>query len=201
MKRLRIILLFLLLGAIVNVAVAWGCAIFANIYLSGDFVDGVTSRSGEGWELHRIDNFGFTLLLGQSIDDMKYYSSSNILLAPAWSQFADPPTIEMGMKEESTGWPLRTLSWFTTFTPSTSNTIRQHVWSFRERPNEIDLPLAPIWTGFAINTIFYALLLWMPFIARHVIRRKRGLCVKCAYDLRGVEHEACPECGKECLSS
>ena len=30
---------------------------------------------------------------------------------------------------------------------------------------------------------------------RGLIRRKRGLCVACGYDLRGAEHEACPECG------
>ncbi|MEE9129392.1 MAG: hypothetical protein V3T84_05190 [Phycisphaerales bacterium] len=61
------------------------------------------------------------------------------------------------------------------------------------------LPLRPIWLGFAINTVFYAAILWLltlgPFTARRHIRRKRGLCLKCGYDLRGAEHEACPECG------
>ena len=61
------------------------------------------------------------------------------------------------------------------------------------------LPLRPIWLGFAINTIFYAALLWLltlgPFTARRMIRRKRGRCLKCGYDLRGADHEACPECG------
>ena len=36
---------------------------------------------------------------------------------------------------------------------------------------------------------------------RRSIRRKRGLCVKCAYDLRGLEHEVCPECGAEVVRS
>ncbi len=61
------------------------------------------------------------------------------------------------------------------------------------------LPLRPIWPGFAINTIFYAAFLWLltlgPFTARRMIRIKRGLCIKCGYDLRHVEHEKCPECG------
>ena len=61
------------------------------------------------------------------------------------------------------------------------------------------LPLRPIWPGFAINTVFYASILWLftlgPFTARRMIRRKRGLCTKCGYDLRNVEHEKCPECG------
>ena len=75
-------------------------------------------------------------------------------------------------------------------------------------PEEIDhtsdlrawlLPLYPIWTGFAINTIFYAALLWLltlcPFTVRRLIRIKRGHCIKCGYDLRGTDHEKCPECG------
>ncbi len=61
------------------------------------------------------------------------------------------------------------------------------------------LPYWPIWPGFGINTIFYAALLWLlicgPFVLRRHIRRKRGLCVACGYDLRHADHEACPECG------
>ena len=63
------------------------------------------------------------------------------------------------------------------------------------------LPLAPIWPGFAINTLFYAALLWLgfcgPFALRRQIRRKHGRCVKCGYDLRGAPgtDAGCPECG------
>ncbi len=61
------------------------------------------------------------------------------------------------------------------------------------------LPLRPIWPGFTINTIFYAAILWMlwssPFVVWRLIRRKRGLCVACGYDLRHADHDACPECG------
>ncbi len=63
------------------------------------------------------------------------------------------------------------------------------------------LPLRPLWPGFAINTIFYAAILWLlafgPFAVRRVVRRKRGHCIKCGYDLRGTEQEVCPECGVE----
>ena len=67
------------------------------------------------------------------------------------------------------------------------------------------LPLGVIPFGFAINTFFYASILWLLisglFALRRFIRHKRGLCVKCGYDLSGAEHEVCPECGEECLSS
>jgi hypothetical protein len=61
------------------------------------------------------------------------------------------------------------------------------------------LPVLPIWPGFAINTLFYALILWLlyctPFVARRLIRIKRGRCPKCGYDLRGELDAGCSECG------
>ena len=63
------------------------------------------------------------------------------------------------------------------------------------------LPLDPVWPGFAINIISYAVTLWLlalgPFTTRRMIRRKRGHCIRCGYDLRGAEHEVCPECGAQ----
>ncbi|MEE9296196.1 MAG: hypothetical protein V3W34_14715 [Phycisphaerae bacterium] len=63
-------------------------------------------------------------------------------------------------------------------------------------------PFIPVLPGFAINTLFYAAILWLvipgPFALRRLIRRKRGHCIKCGYDLRHADHEACPECGAVC---
>ncbi len=61
------------------------------------------------------------------------------------------------------------------------------------------LPLRPIWRGFAINTIFYAVILsalWCAAVKlRHLIRHKRGFCTICGYNLRHADHAVCPECG------
>ena len=71
-------------------------------------------------------------------------------------------------------------------------------------PNCIDdhraLPLQVVWPGFAINTIFYAAIVWMLFAVPGAVRRrvriKRGQCASCGYSLRGTPHsEKCPECG------
>ena len=65
------------------------------------------------------------------------------------------------------------------------------------------LPLRLLWPGFAINTVFYAAILWLltlgPFTVRRIIHRRQGRCIKCGYDLRGAEHKACPECGAAAL--
>ena len=59
------------------------------------------------------------------------------------------------------------------------------------------LPLRPIWPGFAINTVFYAAVLWglfgAPFALHRRRRIKRGLCPACAYPVG--TNEVCTECG------
>ena len=60
------------------------------------------------------------------------------------------------------------------------------------------IPLRPMWSPFIFNTAIYAGTLYLlvaPLAVRRVIRRQRGRCVKCGYDLRHAEHELCPECG------
>ena len=61
------------------------------------------------------------------------------------------------------------------------------------------LPLALIWPGFLIDTLFYAAL-WLGLIVgfgatKRALRTRRGLCPKCKYDLRGDLDAGCPECG------
>lgn len=216
MKRIRIILSFLLLGLVVNVAVAWGCASFVHLYehplLRKSSGPGLTSEAGACWRLRKTEYFGYTLLVGRAIlegDRMNShfmdYNPENVPHVPAWSQFAVPPSMRMWMGEISSGWPFHTLSWFSTVTPSTTTYIHRHVWSFGEYPDENYLPLAPIWSGLLLNTLFYAAILWLlipgPFVLRRLIRIKRGLCETCAYDLRGAEHDACPECGRKLLGT
>ena len=61
------------------------------------------------------------------------------------------------------------------------------------------LPLRFIWPGFAINTVFYAAILWLLFAAPGFIRRRiriqRGQCPACAYPVRGGTNPLCTECG------
>jgi hypothetical protein len=56
----------------------------------------------------------------------------------------------------------------------------------------------PLWPGFAINTLFYAGILWLLFAAPFALRRRRrikgGLCPACAYPVG--ESAICTECGK-----
>ncbi|TVQ53683.1 MAG: hypothetical protein EA377_07490 [Phycisphaerales bacterium] len=59
------------------------------------------------------------------------------------------------------------------------------------------IPYGPLFLGTLLNTLFYALLLWLlffaSFAARRALRRKRRLCEMCAYPV-GTS-PVCTECG------
>lgn len=68
-------------------------------------------------------------------------------------------------------------------------------------PCERSLPLRMVWFAFAGDTCFWAALwgalLFTPVAIRHILRRRRGLCLACGYDRRGLAPDhACPECGR-----
>lgn len=61
------------------------------------------------------------------------------------------------------------------------------------------LPSTPLWGGFVANTLVNGALAYgglAGFAAvRKRFRRRRGVCAKCNYDLRGIDSYRCPECG------
>ena len=247
MKRLRVILLFLLLGAIVNVAVAWGCAawVIPKKDVQSTWLETPVLGKHNGWIFRRYDNYGATQLIGilmrhNELNIKNYEEKGKVNLysmLPAWSDMriqmdelveeklhkASVPADEKIewhilpsiLMQHAFGFPFRSLYWKWENGRRVENAVPKrgtfaNCINIKARPfppstpvlnEQRALPLGVIPFGFAINTILYASLLWLlihgPFVFRRFIRHKRGLCLKCAYDLRGAEHEACPECGTE----
>ncbi len=230
MKRcLFKLVVFLTLGAIVNVTVAWACAVRpypvdplrsrvpprpARYYKwtsPEGFDTFITKRTGE----LRISQRRRAMIVCGFGPLPQWLSDSQFLdLVPEWSAFAEPrdwarPYGDFYV-EQASGWPLLCLRLDGPMTIGNDLASFYSEMSGRlelpwfERPWQNVVPYQPIWIGFGINTVFYAAPLWLltlgPFAARRMIRRKRGRCIKCGYDLRGAEHEVCPECGADGIS-
>lgn len=63
------------------------------------------------------------------------------------------------------------------------------------------MPTVPIPLGMAGNTAIYAIAWWLLLLAPdrivNALRRRAGKCVKCKYDLTGIDaDQPCPECGR-----
>ena len=237
-RRLTKLVVFLLLGAVVNVAVAWGFAWKLNVYRvpvtgGSETVAGVVGATPRHvWIVRRYNRTGATRVFSHySIRSMGTgYDGDPGSLLPSWNQdyffsgIRRDELDEVVRIQDGRGWPMLAL-WGQAVVGTRmslpfyreveyailltgSSTDPSWAWasgtfvggSGGYTPRVVRfLPLHPIWPGFLINTIFYAAILWLlalvPFTACRLVRRKRGLCIKCAYDLRGDFSAGCPECG------
>ena len=217
LRRLLTLALFLLGGAIVNVGVAWGFAGWADT--PGDPRFTASPPVGDAWPCDVPPDWPARAGFGRAETGL------GRTIVSRWTYVARGQR-DASVDSFLYGWPRRSLSVHTLHRHPWENFIVHAVASpWRERCTEcgaalVDsaictscnkanvlrigaghwpLPVGPIWPGFAINTLFWAAVLWLvipgPFALRRLIRRKRGLCPACGYDLRHAEHEACPECG------
>ena len=203
-RRLTKLVIFLLLGAVLNVAVAWGCTRWPHTFSFGD--EFTRDENDALWRAHGPSRWTKFLTGGMQRRSWHRFGRTSWALGSGF--LGDPtPYAWSGMSGTSSseyfwvlqaGWPLRCLR-------SRGRWSAMDLWYPRSSIQTAGLrsmPLWPIWPGFAVNTLFYAAILWLlplgSCTARRMIRRKRGLCVACGYDLSHADHEACPECGAVC---
>jgi len=224
-RRLTKLVPFLILGAIINVAVAWGCAM-----ILAEQTDIWNLRSGAArlednyvWLVYRKDRPGYFgiesyVWLIVMEEDERWDELGTLI--ENWSRIPDrndPSGEPRNWEESASGWPVASmwsrlteldpLHWVDL--PNNPRVLPQDKlergwlidWSFL--PTQSILPIGLIWRGFAINTPFYAVLRWLvtlgQFTLRRYIRREHGRCIKCGYDVRHTDHDACPECGTTVL--
>ena len=228
-RRLLKLVVFLLLGAIVNVAVAWGSLYWPYLYHTAPNQQIGHTLNGPGfsdWYVYTSSSSGFGKATSRWLNGIFTFKgvsdrdpAESVL--PDWAGFAYPngtypPNIYVIRIVDARGWPFlafwsgREVDGSSPAGATVGNSISitngyllpgERNMPYSHYSDARILPFAPIWTGVAINTISYAVLLWMlwlsPSVVRHHIRRTRGLCVKCGYDLRGTSGGGggCPECG------
>ena len=189
--------IFLVLGAVLNVAVAWGCAQGHTDYRNNerhppslDDLRWWNERAPQGFPLQPVgvaDSYGFGLTF-----------------AFMWElQGEVHHTLGDNAFRFRAGLPMRSMEQSIWVERSKRLTVEQDSariplwWSSKD----VMLPLRPLWLAFAVNSLFYAIVAGSVLASivalRRVIRRKRGLCVACGYDLSHAEHDVCPECGAD----
>jgi hypothetical protein len=179
-----LLLALLLAGAIVNVAVAWGFS-WQFRCVGFSFYD----------SFDKFDTTPFVVSdeLGRRVVIMGYSKITE-------SNFDKPAlTYEMPLRQARFGFPCEAMAydlWWNRGIHIGSGQIK-NTYGAQHHTDVVAVPFLPIWPGFAINTIFYAAILWVLFFApgtiRRTIRRRRGLCPACAYPI-GTS-PVCTECG------
>jgi hypothetical protein len=209
-RHLITILTFLITGAVVNLAVAWTCALTINP------LDGERERArSQHLRVDRWSRPGAVVV----------FSERWRIKAPSGGEWGDPETL----LDEWTGFHVMTPEWESRTTHHEQRDAQACGWPrltlwcetyFRESAERLPdggiatglqftwgrnatlkysraLPFRPIWAGLIINSIFYAVILWLlipgPFALRRFIRRRRGFCPKCGYPMG--EAAVCTECG------
>jgi hypothetical protein len=204
-------------GAIVNVAVAWGCALCLNptSWLQGPF--GATAQQQRDYDLwdycsnkipgaeaHMYSVFVGLDLAAALDQDSRHPQLPQLSSVRARWEADEPLDDSLDSIFDARGFPLLSL-WSRLDRGALGTNCIYGIQTAISKPMiqnggsmPVCLPLRPIWPGFAINTVFYAAMLWVVFAGpgklRRTIRRRRGLCPACAYPV-GTS-PVCTECGK-----
>ncbi len=190
-RALARVILLLVLGAIVNVAVAWGLPRIGPVRV---ILSGV--------EPFPLDHPDVVLLWPASAASI---AGCQHFYGWGWDREVVLTTdghSNRAMERERCGWPMRSMTGRYATGIGFSGAVDVPPW-FAGLTSSIFhsqmVCLSPIWTGFAVNTLVFAAcagtIVVVPGKLRRAIRRRRGRCVKCNYDRRGIPDAPCPECG------
>ncbi len=218
MKRwITRLVVLLLLGAIVNVAVAWACVVLL-IGRTESNLEVHEGRDGskEAWSVTRA--WGFEHVQATFLFDGWFSRGIDVEARPRhdWSTMRSGSQDQVDRlvdaevwAEAAAGWPFLCLGYRVSLLGSNDQALAiEYYWGLPiKRETEIPfpdniglvLPLRPIPWGFFADASIYTLLcfvLWRgSAFACRAWRYHRGRCPRCAYNLRSGFSAGCPECG------
>jgi len=186
-RLIRHLLLAPLLGIITTAAVAWGCALWIELGTRDLWTSpGHSIRTFAALSL-QFKRTGASRSFDATHDDVRHIEDARgfPFLAMRGSFDIDSPD-GRGNIENVRG---AIMIDFGTRLPGADRTMTPLI------------PLGIIWRGFILNALIFAAI-WFALLAgpgtvKRTLRRRRGACIDCGYDLRGAAHEQCPECGRE----
>ncbi len=188
-KWVRRIALCLVLGAVINVGVAWGCAAWSPMksqrYIERYLPKG--SADLPGWAAVEPPWFMANMSHLENGLGRDRWSQASMASGGPWRRILDTHVA---------GLPMRSLRGVELFRDE--HNLRNHVeWRWAIRIDDGVLPYQPMLLGFTLNTLIYGAfalpLTLLPSAIRRRRRARKGLCTTCGYDIAGLA--TCPECG------
>ena len=185
-RKATAILIFLLLGAILNIAVAWTCVLWSpvsKISLPTDYTE------------YQADVRG--LPADQTIATGMSKGFGLVRFTFTWHVPAEAHAIW----HIRAGWPCESMAGQIDVEGKIFGALSAPRWLYGmvDTPDRRPLPITPLARGFAINSVIWALLIAAitlgPGWLRRLHRVRSDRCVNCGYDLSGAVHDRCPECG------
>lgn len=202
LKWTRRILLFLLLGAIVNVAVAWGC-VLRNSFTKRNIAAYLNPHDSQGITTVTT-RLGFQWVANGGSREWSEQIGNILEINPGRIWWPGQHGGQSVRTHYGAGWPLLSLTTWQTFDQTDFHAHHWGIPYLQEsdwRPQNIfppALPLYPMWRGFATNSLFYAIILALAVrfgaMGRRWLRRRGNQCPACAYP-RGTS-PVCTECGE-----
>ncbi len=200
MKRLRRIVICFLLGVVTTVSVACLLADLTDpMQAAPEFVRDMDHP----WTVlvcRRTGSLAITAMISHrsagpvSLDDHR---------VPQWSRMRNLAAYQEGdpmpmIYDFAYGWPMLSMR-FSVDAERDWQTGTVLARTSSGAFSDYEYPLRLLGTGFAIDTAFYGaiwfVLLTGPRMVRRYVRRLRGRCLVCGYDLRGEFSSGCSECG------
>lgn len=212
MRRFAVILLIcLILGAIAQTLVAWGCALGIEPVFVGE------TESSSQSEVIMYVTAGGSGLADANPSEMRF---SELMMVPDYHIYhfrgfgvSHDTTVHFSANGtdhdiRSSGWPWRSvantlLNASPTYPPIAQSAPLVYPSDFPPSPgaplDHPPIPLAILPFGFMANTALYGFALFVLFLAHRrvvmIIRARRNRCTSCNYDLREIASDRCPECG------
>ncbi|MCE7974838.1 MAG: hypothetical protein DYG92_11045 [Leptolyngbya sp. PLA1] len=216
MRRLARLLPFGAVGLLLTVLTAWGPAIF-GWFNDGNLVATYESRNTappawltpEDWDTRSWHATWGPGIRSDLISEQVWMGSSLAMTTDGRRQWT--------VIHVRVGFPMYAMRWldYASHLPEEDTRTGRREWLMGVNmegvvsgllpARRIDrrIPLRPIWTGFALNWVFYAACAWGVYAGARAIRaaarRRKGLCQRCGYprpaSRTGHAGSRCPECG------
>jgi len=209
------LVVFLFLGAATSLVIAWSIAVYVQDRFQtrrDRLIDGYATYYSEWGSREQVDFHGVIVWtvyrFGAAQTGFELPETSiewlGKVTAPAlkpWSmrRILGPEFAQNGwlsFEDMGCGWPRIAMAH--TWLDNTPTGVHQMF------PDSIEvgrwnLPNRVVWSGFVVDTAFCAViwftLPWSFIQTRRAVRKRRGRCVNCGYDLRGTSSGGCAECG------